>query len=83
MPGVLCFVSLLMGETQAMDAGWFCAMGWTLTVAGLVAVGVKPGMRQAEREDRRRRGRCAECGYDLRRTPDRCPECGTVPERSD
>ena len=35
--------------------------------------------RRALRRERRRKGLCAQCGYDLHATPHYCPECGAIP----
>jgi hypothetical protein len=52
------------------------APAWPLLVSlGLVSLGV---MLRVRRRRARRAGRCVQCGYDLRATPQRCPECGSV-----
>ena len=65
----------------------FDSVVWHVRVAyGLpwAALAVGPGVwvararRRGVRADRRRGGRCAACGYDLRASPDRCPECGAA-----
>jgi hypothetical protein len=53
---------------------WAVHFGVGVTVIGL------PMMRQMRRRRDALKGRCANCGYDLRATPERCPECGAVPK---
>ena len=50
---------------------------WLLLLVTLAA----PSAQCIRHLRRRRQGRCAVCGYDLRASPDRCPECGAIPLR--
>ena len=52
---------------------------WFLCLAPTVAI-VRRIRWAAVSSDRRSRGRCLACGYDLRASTGRCPECGTLIE---
>lgn len=49
--------------------GWFLLVSADCILAWGVSRQVPPRPKKV----------CANCGYDLRATPDRCPECGTTP----
>jgi hypothetical protein len=51
--------------------------GAAILVAGQVVLVLARHPTRA-REQRRKAGLCAQCGYDLRASPERCPECGTA-----
>jgi hypothetical protein len=58
---------------------WAWPLAITLALAGpLLAIA---GRRWAIRRQRRAKGLCLSCGYDLRASPDRCPECGHIGAR--
>jgi hypothetical protein len=61
---------------------WQLAIPYWLLAVLASAIPLARWLAVARRNIRRRKGKCAACGYDLRATPDRCPECGesaTVP----
>ena len=72
-PKSLCIVNEnqeLVQYEQWVVPKWFVLLVAACPVAGMTAA----------RLWRRRGGSglCAECGYDLRASPERCPECGTM-----
>jgi hypothetical protein len=83
---------LLAGSEQMMPDGkrWYhdspmsppdksiTIPGWMPTLLAILIV-IRESMAAWaiwSTQRRRPKGLCAECGYDLRATPDRCPECG-------
>ncbi|HZN66034.1 MAG TPA: hypothetical protein VFB66_12130 [Tepidisphaeraceae bacterium] len=52
-------------------------LAWPASLFSLTTLLLALRRRQAGRTGH---GLCAECGYDLRATPDQCPECGHKPK---
>jgi predicted Zn-ribbon and HTH transcriptional regulator len=53
-----------------------------LIVASLMVLPIIWTLMRMKKECDIAAGRCANCGYDLRASPERCPECGLVPTTS-
>jgi hypothetical protein len=67
-------------RNRAFDERWWLSIPmWSIAIL----FAALPAAQIARHLPRRKRaGLCANCGYDLRATPDRCPECGAVPANS-
>lgn len=57
------------------------ALGSSVLVGVLLSLPVwlvAEAIRTSREDERRGRGLCPQCGYDVRATPGRCPECGAT-----
>ena len=62
------------------DDGWrtihYVVLPWWLLTLAFAVMPVVRWRSWRKARTHQSAGRCPNCGYDLRATPDRCPECG-------
>ena len=58
------------------DYRFYSPLWVTTLLAGLFAAALIASRVRRDRYEQP--GRCRQCGYDLRASPDRCPECGAT-----
>ncbi|HEX4797298.1 MAG TPA: hypothetical protein VH370_26120 [Humisphaera sp.] len=76
-PGVRIEESEVFAGTDVWLPYWFIVAVTSIWPAIVLNV-----IRKSRRAKRRAASSlCAQCGYDLRATPEKCPECGTVPAK--
>ena len=72
--------NVFFGEIQSFQVlalNYNAMLAWLAILPGLwVILAVR---RRNLRKRRAKEGRCPDCGYDLRETPEQCPECGARP----
>lgn len=67
---------MIFGAATATLNGSAVLIPWWLPVSLSGIVSARMLFRIMRMKQRMWEGRCPECGYDLRATPERCPECG-------
>lgn len=76
---VMSFLFIIGGTVRACSGrGSPVWPGLFYVVLGVLALGLFFSTVVFAGRLRLKEGRCLECGYDVRHSPDRCPECGTT-----
>ena len=65
------------GSAAQTNGGRFVVIPYWFLVACCITIAAFSARSWRRRRRTLFEGRCRQCGYDLRATPNRCPECGT------